>query len=133
MAQKLINKLLTFFGIDEKDEIEENEKLDLYEGKPKIINIHTQSQIKVIIIKPDKFEQAQNICTELKNKKPVIIDFKNMDKLNAQRLIDFISGAILALDGEIRKIDNNIFFIAPDNFDITGDIQDEVDSIYKLS
>jgi len=55
-----------------------------------------------------------------------------MERNDAQRLIDFLSGAIFALNGEIKKIANSIFLIVPDNFDIAGDIQDEVGSMFNL-
>ncbi|SNX55272.1 cell division protein SepF [Thermoanaerobacterium sp. RBIITD] len=133
MAGKVIEKLLNFFGMDEQDETEEKVENEIpYNKKPKIVNIHTQSQIRVIIMKPENFEQTQNILEEIKNKKPIIIDLQNMEKNDAQRLIDFLSGAIFALDGEIKKIANSIFLIVPENFDISGDIQDEVDSMFNL-
>lgn len=137
MAAKVLDKLMSFFGMDEpdeKDEISEvSETVIPYNRKPKIVNIHTQSQVKVLIVKPERFEQVQNICNELKNKKPVIIDLQSLEKTDAQRLIDFLSGATYALNGEIKKISNYIFFIAPDNFDISGDIKDDANSVYNLT
>ncbi|QSZ28198.1 cell division protein SepF [Aceticella autotrophica] len=133
MSGNVINKLLSFFGMEEPEEIDETERVIPFNKKTKIVNIHTQPQVKVLIAKPEEFQQAQNICLELKNKKPVIIDVQSMDKNDAQRLIDFISGAIFALNGEIKKISNFIFLVVPDNFDISGDIQEQVNSIYNLS
>ena len=133
MSGNVINKLLSFFGMEEPEEIDETERVIPFNKKTKIVNIHTQPQVKVLIAKPEEFQQAQNICLELKNKKPVIIDVQSMDKNDAQRLIDFISGAIFALNGEIKKISNFIFLVVPDNFDVSGDIQEQVNSIYNLS
>ncbi|MDK2805597.1 cell division protein SepF [Thermoanaerobacterium thermosaccharolyticum] len=135
MAAKVIERLMNFFGFDEQEDegIEEKVENEIpFNKKPKIVNIHTQSQIKVIILKPENFEQAQTILDNIKNKKPMIIDLQNMERNDAQRLIDFLSGAIFALNGEIKKIANSIFLIVPDNFDISGDIQDEVDSMFNL-
>lgn len=137
MAAKVLDKLMSFFGMDEPDErVEINDTPETvipYNRKPKIVNIHTQAQVKVLIVKPERFEQTQNICNELKSKKPVIIDLQMMDKTDAQRMIDFLSGATYALNGEIKKISNHIFFIAPENFDISGDIKDDVTSVYDLT
>ncbi|MDI6603964.1 MAG: cell division protein SepF [Thermoanaerobacteraceae bacterium] len=133
MSGNVINKLLSFFGMEEPEEIDETERVIPFNKKTKIVNIHTQPQVKVLIAKPEEFQQAQNICLELKNKRPVIIDVQSMDKDDAQRLIDFISGSIFALNGEIKKISNFIFLVVPDNFDISGDIQEQVNSIYNLS
>ncbi|MDI3478320.1 MAG: cell division inhibitor SepF [Thermoanaerobacterium sp.] len=135
MAAKVIERLMNFFGFDEQEDESIEEKVENeipFNKKPKIVNIHTQSQIKVIILKPENFEQAQTILDNIKNKKPMIIDLQNMERNDAQRLIDFLSGAIFALNGEIKKIANSIFLIVPDNFDIAGDIQDEVDSMFNL-
>jgi len=136
MSAKVLDKLMSFFGMeDESDENGEyvSETVIPYNKKPKIVNIHTQSQVKVLIVKPEKFEQVINICNELKNRKPVIIDLQIMDKTEAQRVIDFLSGAAFALNGEIKKISSYIFFVAPENFDVSGDIKDEVNSLYNLT
>lgn len=137
MAAKVLDKLMSFFGMDEPDEKDEIREIPdtviPYNRKPKIVNIHTQSQVKVLIVKPERFEQVQDICNELKNKKPVIIDLQSLEKTDAQRLIDFLSGAIYALNGEIKKISNHIFFIVPENFDISGDIKDDINSVYNLT
>ncbi|AEM78951.1 cell division inhibitor SepF [Thermoanaerobacter thermohydrosulfuricus] len=137
MSSKVIDKLMSFFGIDEpeeeKEEVDSLQPVIPYDRKPKIVNIHTQTQVKVLILKPEKFEQVMNICNELKNKKPVIVDLQKMDKNEAQRVVDFLSGAAYALNGEIKKISGYIFLVAPENFDITGDIKDEVNSLYNLN
>ncbi|ABY93171.1 cell division protein SepF [Thermoanaerobacter sp. CM-CNRG TB177] len=137
MSSKMIDKLMSFFGIDEpeeeKEEVDSLQPVIPYDRKPKIVNIHTQPQVKVLILKPEKFEQVMNICNELKNKKPVIVDLQKMDKNEAQRVVDFLSGAAYALNGEIKKISGYIFLVAPENFDITGDIKDEVNSLYNLN
>jgi cell division inhibitor SepF len=137
MSSKMIDKLMSFFGIDEpeeeKEEVDSLQPVIPYDRKPKIVNIHTQTQVKVLILKPEKFEQVMNICNELKNKKPVIVDLQKMDKNEAQRVVDFLSGAAYALNGEIKKISGYIFLVAPENFDITGDIKDEVNSLYNLN
>ncbi|HHW57653.1 MAG TPA: cell division protein SepF [Clostridia bacterium] len=137
MSSKVIDKLMSFLGIDESEE--EAEQVDSlqpvisYGRKPKIVSIHTQSQIKVLILKPEKFEQVMNICDELKAKKPIIIDLQKMEKNEAQRAVDFLSGAAYALNGEIKKVSGYIFLVTPENFDITGDIKDEVNSLYNLN
>jgi len=137
MSSKVIDKLMSFFGIDEpeeeKEEVDSLQPVIPYDRKPKIVNIHTQTQVKVLILKPEKFEQVMNICNELKNKKPVIVDLQKMDKNEAQRVVDFLSGAAYALNGEIKKISCYIFLVAPEDFGITGDIKDEVNSLYNLN
>lgn len=140
MAQ-LLNKVLNFVGWEteeEEDIIDEQEipKEELHQPafissnykKPqnKVVNIHSTSQFKVVIMQPDKFEDAQDICDHLKNKKPVVINLENIQKEEAQRVIDFLSGAVYALDGNIQKVANGIFLIAPYNVDIMGDFKEEL-------
>jgi cell division inhibitor SepF len=130
----MIDKIMNFLGIEEEEEIETSQQpLMSYDRKPKVVNIHTNPQVKMLISKPEKFEQVLSICNELKSKKPVIVDLQKMDKNEAQRMVDFLSGAVYALNGEITKISGYIFLVAPENFDITGDIKEEVNALYNLN
>lgn len=140
MAQ-LLNKVLNFVGweMEEDEEIVDEQELhreelqqpafvaaSLKKPQNKVVNIHSTSQFKVVIMQPDKFEDAQDICDHLKNKKPVVINLENVEKEEAQRVIDFLSGAVYALDGNIQKVANGIFLIAPYNVDIMGDFKEEL-------
>ncbi|MGB9780855.1 cell division protein SepF [Caldanaerobacter sp.] len=133
MSSKVIDKIMNFLGIEEEEVETSQQSLMLYDRKPKVVNIHTNPQIKMLISKPEKFEQVLFICNELKSKKPVIVDLQKMDKSEAQRVVDFLSGAVYALNGEITKISGYIFLVAPENFDITGDIKEEVNALYNLN
>lgn len=139
---KLFNKVLNFVGweAEEEEDIEEEmetrEELDQPQflhsnlsGKNKqnkVVNIHSTSQFKVVVMQPEAFDDAQDICDHLKNKKPVIVNLEDLEKESAQRIIDFLSGAVYALDGNIQKISSGIFVIAPYNVDIMGDFKDEL-------
>lgn len=138
----LFNKVLNFVGWEAEEEEEmmeerETEKEDVtqpqflqYGSKKqqqsKVVNIHSQSQFKVVIVNPGNYEDAQEICNHLKNKKPVIINLEEMEKECAQRIIDFLSGSVYALDGGIQKVSAGIFLIAPNNVDIMGDFREEL-------
>lgn len=137
---QIFDKVLNFVGWElEEDELLEEKEVD--RGEPhqspysysntkkqpgKVVNIHTASQFKVVIMQPDTFDDAQDICDHLKNKKPVVINLEDVEKECAQRIIDFLSGAIYALDGNIQKVANGIFLIAPNNVDIMGDFKEEL-------
>lgn len=136
---KLLNKMLNFVGWEtEEDEIddeeetitEEIEQPQLFSStarkqQGKVVNIHSSTQLKVVIMKPEAFEDAQDICEHLKNKKPTIVNLEDIEKESAQRIVDFLCGAVYALDGNIQKVSNNILVIAPYNVDIMGDFKDE--------
>lgn len=82
-------------------------------------------QVKMVISQPTSFEQSENICDLLKEKKSVIVNLEYVNKDVARRIVDVISGAVHTLDGHIQKISNSIFLIAPYNYDITTDMARE--------
>jgi len=140
---KLLNKMLNFVGWEaenEEDELLENEhdnfkeelsqpqflQSNIKKQQNKVVNIHSSAQFKVVIMQPENFDDAQDICDHLKNKKPVIINLEEVEKEIAQRIVDFLSGAVYGLDGNIQKVANGIFVIAPNNVDIMGDFKDEL-------
>ena len=84
-----------------------------------------QTQVRMKICKPTSFEQSEEICNELKEKKSIIVNLEYVNKDVARRIVDFISGSVHALDGHIEKISNSIFLVAPFNYDIVNDMARE--------
>lgn len=137
MSSKIMNKFLYYMGIGENDEHEEEQisetinKTNTLEAldsnklkKTNVVDIRTATApMKVVLVEPTEFEQVQSICDDLKSKKPSVINFENMDKDTARRMVDFISGAVYALNGTIQKISNGIVIVAPANVDILGTIK----------
>lgn len=137
----LINKMLNFVGWESEGEEslegeqgiageEQNQPTQFLHSmskkqQNKVVNIHSNSQFKVVVMQPENFEDARDICDHLKNKKPVVINLEDVQKECAQRIIDFLSGAVYGLDGEIQKVSSSIFIIAPSNVDIMGEFRDE--------
>ena len=132
-----MNKMLKWIGIsDEIDEEEEfltagpqaePEEPMIPAGKRgKVVNIHTSTQLKVVVIQLTSFEDARDIADHLKAKKPVVINLEKLDKDVSRRVVDFLSGAVYGLDGNIQKVANGIFLIAPYNVGIMGDFKDEL-------
>lgn len=91
-----------------------------------VVSIHTNIQMQVVIVKPENYEDAQEICDQVKNKKPVVVNLENAEFPIAQRIMDFLSGTCYSLDGTIQRVANNIFVIAPENVDISGDFKEEL-------
>ena len=75
--------------------------------------------MKVIVIEPKSFDDAQQVANCLKEKRPVVINFENTDGEAAKRIIDFISGTTYALSGEIKKVGHNVFLCAPSNVNVS--------------
>ncbi|MCI6752580.1 cell division protein SepF [Selenomonas bovis] len=76
-------------------------------------------KMKVIVIEPKTFDDAQQVANCLREKRPVVINFENTDGDDARRIIDFISGTTYALNGEIKKVGHDVFFCAPSNVNVT--------------
>ena len=80
----------------------------------------------VVIIKPECYEDAQEICDQIKTKRPVVVNLEKVEYPIAQRIMDFLSGTCYSLEGSIQRVANNIFIIAPENVDISGDFKEEL-------
>ena len=113
------------FEYDERGNYEEEEK-GFFGRKGKIVPLNAQGQmVKMVISQPTTFEQSEEICSLLKEKKSVIVNLEYVNKDVARRIVDFISGGVYALDGHIQKISNSIFLIAPMNYEITNEMARE--------
>lgn len=91
-----------------------------------VYSINTNVQMQVVIIKPECYEDAQEICDQIKIKRPVVVNLEKVEYPIAQRIMDFLSGTCYSLDGSIQRVANNIFIIAPENVDISGDFKEEL-------
>ena len=76
--------------------------------------------VRMVVFQPQTYEDTQTIIDNLKSRKPVIVNLENLNVDVAQRVLDFISGAIYALDGSVRKVSKGIFLLAPKGVDISG-------------
>lgn len=95
---------------------------------PKTNITAVKPSVKVIVVEPFSFDDAQHIADHLKNHKPVVINFENTDQEVARRMIDFISGTVYALAGSIKKVGNHIFLCTPSNVDVSYTQKNEDES-----
>ena len=140
MGNTVVNRVLDFFRGENAEpeevendeytydydnpEVEEENEKGFFGRKNKVVNM-PQMQVKMKICKPTSFEQSEEICRELKEKKSIIVNLEYVNKDVARRIVDFISGAVHALDGHIEKISNSIFLVAPFNYEIVNDMARE--------
>ena len=82
---------------------------------------------KLVLLEPRAFSEAQQIADQLKNRNTVVVNLKRVTKDNAKRIIDFLSGTIYAIGGDIQKVGGGIFLCAPNNVNVQGKITDETD------
>ena len=77
--------------------------------------------LEVSIMKPTRFDDSQDICDMLLDERATVVNLEGIDLALAQRIMDFIAGAVYALNGKIHQISGLIFIISPENVDISGD------------
>lgn len=148
MSGALMNKVWDLFGMDKAEQEEDYDNEDVYEYEDeeeeeqegrglfgrrnkdsKVVNMPQQqtnsNAIKMVISQPTSFEQSDEICSFLKERKSVIVNLEYVNKDVARRIVDFISGGVYALDGYIQKVSNSIFLVAPSNYEITNEMARE--------
>ena len=141
MSSAIMSKVWNLFGMDQAEEEEEDddvydydyeeepaeEKKGFIKKNSKVVSMpQLQSQsIKMVISQPTSFEQSEEICGFLKEKKSVIVNLEYVNKDVARRIVDFISGGVYSLDAHIQKVSNSIFLIAPMNYEITNEMARE--------
>lgn len=146
MCAKMINKMMGFLGLEENVEIEEDEEREALlkekeenevesmftstkkQNPNKVVNIHTASSAKVVIIKPNDYDEAANICDNLRNRKIVVVNTTSLESKVAQRLLDFIGGACYALSGELQQVEKGVYILSPSNVEVSNDLKNELSS-----
>ena len=153
----VFDKIKNAFGVDDDDfedefEFEEEEEIVEKTVKPDFSQIAAQpkreknitlnstpapalpaSQLQVVLVKPEKFDDASSIADSLNAKKTVVLNLEATSKEVSRRLVDFLSGVAYANNGQLKKIANSTFIITPYNVDVSGiGIIEEIDttSIY---
>ena len=94
----------------------------------KVVNIRAATQLQVVLVKPDKFEDASAIADHLREKRTVVLNLESTNKDIARRLLDFLSGVAYANEGKIKKVAISTYIITPYNVDILGDLIDELEN-----
>lgn len=117
-----------FDANERKDSSFEDRKSRVDDRRNKVVNIHATTQLKVVLVKPERFENASEIADHLKDKRTVVLNLESTNKDIARRLIDFLSGVAYAGEGKIKKVAANTYIITPYHVDIEGDLIDELEN-----
>ena len=94
----------------------------------KVVNIHATAALKVVLVKPERFENASEIADHLREKRTVVLNLESTNKDVARRLIDFLSGVAYAGEGKIKKVAANTYIITPYHVELEGDLIDELEN-----
>lgn len=134
----IVNKMLSSFGFDAAEDYEEDyydetpedtyeePVVESYTRRNKVMKLHhnditAPQQMKVVVMQPENFDEARDITNHLKDRKPIVVNLEAVEKEVARRIVDFLSGAVFALDGDMEKITNGIFLLVPHNVAIMDD------------
>ena len=112
--------------LDDRPRSYDRSAVDSRRGK--VVNIHATTQLKVVLVKPERFENASEIADHLKEKRTVVVNLESTHKDIARRLIDFLSGVAYAGEGKIKKVAANTYLITPYSVEIQGDLIDELET-----
>ena len=94
----------------------------------KVVNIHATTQLQVVLVKPDRYENASEIADHLRDKRTVVLNLEKTQKDVSRRLLDFLSGVAYAQEGKIKKVALQTYIVTPYNVDIMGDLIDELEN-----
>ena len=117
-----------FPEVQRKESPFEERRNRVEDRRNKVVNIHATTQLKVVLVKPERFEDASTIADHLNNKRTVVLNLESTNKEVSRRLVDFLSGVAYANNGQIKRVANSTFIITPYNVDIMGDLLDELEN-----
>jgi len=130
----LMNKIWSFIGLQDEEEIVEKEKYVVedepeysYPGphrniKNNVVSLHAQRTQKMYLCEPRSYEEAQEMADHLRLRRSVVCNLQRVRPDQAVRIVDFLSGTVYALNGTISKVGSNIFVCTPDNVEVQGTI-----------
>ncbi len=129
------NKFKTFFFLDDEYDYEEEEEIIEEEVEPSrqtqkqapqknnVVSLQSvQKSSKMVLVEPRVYAEAQDIADHLKNRRAVVVNLQRIEKDQAKRIVDFLSGTVYAIGGDIQKIGTDIFLCTPENIEVSGNI-----------
>lgn len=136
----VMNRFMNFFGLQDEEELIEREKTVTHEEEHEtqsfeqrknqkvnqnVVSLHSQKQnTRFVLCEPRTYDETQDIADHLRSRKPVLVNLQRVRPDQAMRIVDFLSGTVYALNGNISKVGPNIFVCTPDTVEIQGSITD---------
>ena len=118
----------TYFEPREPRESSRRKEVPAEERRNKVVNIHATTQLQVVLVKPERYENASEVADHLRDKRTVVLNLEKTQKDVARRLLDFLSGVAYAQEGKIKKVALQTYIVTPYNVDIMGDLIDELEN-----
>lgn len=94
----------------------------------KVVNIHTTTQLQVVLVKPENLDEATGIADHLNAKQTVVLNLESTQREVARRIVDFLQGVAYANGGGMKRVAASTFIIIPHNVNIVGDLIDELEN-----
>ncbi len=94
----------------------------------RVVDVRTTAMLQVVLVKPDKFEDARGIADHLNEKRTVVLNLEAASRDVSRRLIDLLNGVAYANGGQLKKVSSNTYIITPYNVNVSGDLLDELES-----
>lgn len=149
----VINKFMSFLGLQEEEEVierkvinerdeESDEQSDEAEAvdspfaerrkaKNNVVSIHSQKNVRVVLSEPRSYDETQGIADHLRSRRSVVVNLQRVRADQAMRIIDFLSGTVYALNGNITKIGSNSFLCTPESVEVEGAITELMQGEFK--
>ncbi len=116
--KKYWNYIMDFLGFhDEQGVFAETEQKHSSPARPKIVSLN-RKQYKLIFHHPESYNEVKTIVDDIKEGKPVIINLEGVEIKQARRIIDFVSGAVYGLVGNVQKAGKQVFLFTPGHIDV---------------
>lgn len=130
-------KFKSFFALEDDYEYEDQNEYEVddidppattrstKQHKQNVVSLQSvQKSSKMVLFEPRVYAEAQEIADHLKSRRAVVVNLQRIQHDQAKRIVDFLSGTVYALGGDIQRIGSNIFLCTPDNIDVSGNISE---------
>lgn len=114
-----LNKFKNLFSSDHNDEFDGSEG-EYYNEESSLENGN-----KMMLLEPRAYSESQQIADYLKNRNAVVVNLKRVTPDQAKRIVDFLSGTLYAIGGDLQKLGGGIFLCTPNNINVEGKISDD--------
>ncbi|MUV36208.1 Cell division protein SepF [Lentibacillus sp. JNUCC-1] len=128
------NKFKDLFTLDDEYEyVESDERVPEYDSqegsnKGNVVNLKSMQQpsSKVVLCEPRTYNEVQEIADHVVNRRAVVVNLQRVDQKEGRRIVDFLSGTVYALEGEMQKLGRETFLCTPDNITVSGAISESI-------
>ncbi|HIT38145.1 MAG TPA: cell division protein SepF [Candidatus Onthousia faecipullorum] len=121
-----LDKLKRLIGSDSEEFEEESKEEEYYKvSKEEYMDANGVAGSKMMLLEPRAYSESQQIADYLKERNAVVVNLKRVTPDQAKRIVDFLSGTLYAIGGDLQKLGGGIFLCTPNNVNVEGQISDD--------